>query len=95
MSIDRHEIARVAHLARLEVPEEAVARTAGELEKILDFVGAMNTVDTSDVTPMAHPLDAEQRLREDQITECDRRSQLQAGAPAVEDGLYLVPKVIE
>lgn len=95
MSIDRHEIARVAHLARLEVPEEAVARTAGELEKILDFVGAMNAVDTSDVTPMAHPLDAEQRLREDQITECDRRNQLQAGAPAVEDGLYLVPKVIE
>jgi len=47
------------------------------------------------VTPMAHPLDANQRLREDQITETDRRGEFQAGAPAVENGFYLVPKVIE
>lgn len=95
MAIDRDEIARIAHLARLEVPDEAVERSAAELERILNFVAAMNAVDTSDVTPMAHPLDADQRLREDQITESDQRGQLQAGAPAVQDGLYLVPKVIE
>ncbi len=95
MAIDRDEIARIAHLARLEVGDEAAARTAEELTKILDFVGRMNAVDTSDVTPMAHPLDANQRLREDRITETDRRSEFQAGAPAVENGLYLVPKVIE
>lgn len=95
MAIDRDEIARIAHLARLEVGDEAAAGTAGELSNILDFVGRMNAVDTTGVTPMAHPMDANQRLREDQITETDRRSEFQAGAPAVEDGLYLVPKVIE
>ncbi len=95
MAIDRDEIARIAHLARLEVGDETAARTAEELTNILDFVARMNAVDTSDVTPMAHPLDANQRLREDRITETDRRSEFQAGAPAVENGLYLVPKVIE
>ncbi len=95
MAIDRDEIARIAHLARLEVDDEVAARTARELTNILAFVGRMNAVDTSDVTPMAHPLDANQRLREDRITETDRRSEFQAGAPAVENGLYLVPKVIE
>ena len=95
MAIDRDEIARIAHLARLEVGDEAAAGAAGELSKILDFVGRMNAVDTTGVTPMAHPLDANQRLREDQITESNRRADFQAGAPSVEDGLYLVPKVIE
>jgi aspartyl-tRNA(Asn)/glutamyl-tRNA(Gln) amidotransferase subunit C len=95
MAIDRDEIARIAHLARLEVGDETASAAAGELSKILDFVGRMNAVDTTGVTPMAHPLDANQRLREDQITESDRRAEFQAGAPAVEDGLYLVPKVIE
>jgi aspartyl-tRNA(Asn)/glutamyl-tRNA(Gln) amidotransferase subunit C len=95
MAIDGDEIARIAHLARLEVADEAVSRTARELAKILEFVGRMNAVDTSHVTPMAHPLDANQRLREDQITESDRRHEFQAGAPAVEKGLYLVPRVIE
>ena len=95
MAIDRDENARIAHLARLEVSDEAVARTAEELANILDFVGRMDAVDTSDVTPMAHPLDANQRLREDQITETDRRCEFQADAPTVENGFYLVPKVIE
>ncbi len=95
MAIDRDEIARIAHLARLEVGDETAARTAEELTNILDFVARMNAVDTSDVTPMAHPLDANQRLREDRITETDQRREFQAGAPAVENGLYLVPKVIE
>ena len=95
MVIDRDEIARIAHLARLEVSDEAVARTAEELANILDFVGQMNAADSSDVTPMAHPLDANQRLREDQITETNRRCAFQAGAPAVENGFYLVPKVLE
>ena len=95
MAIDGDEITRIAHLARLEVSNEAVARTAEELANILEFVGRMNSVDTSDVTPMAHPLDANQRLRADHITETDRRSEYQAGAPAVENGLYLVPKVLE
>jgi len=95
LAIDRDEIARIAHLARLEVGDEAAAGSAEELTNILDFVARMNSVDTSDVMPMAHPLDANQRLREDRITEIDRRCEFQAGAPAVKNGLYLVPKVIE
>ena len=95
MAIDRDEIARIAHLARLEVGQEAAAAAAGELSNILEFVGRMNAVDTAGVTPMAHPLDASQRLREDRVTESDRREAFQAGAPAVEDGLYLVPRVSE
>ena len=85
----------IAHLARRQVSDEVASRTAEELTRILDFVGRMNAVDTSEVTPMAHPLDAVQRLREDRITEDDRRSEFQSGAPAVEDGLYLVPRVVE
>ena len=95
MAIDADEIARIAHLARLEIGDEAVARTAEELANILTFIGRIDAFDTSDVTPMAHPLDANQRLREDKITETDRRDAFQAGAPAVENGLYLVPKVLE
>jgi aspartyl-tRNA(Asn)/glutamyl-tRNA(Gln) amidotransferase subunit C len=82
MAIDRDEIARIAHLARLEVGDETAAGTAGEISKILDFVGRMNAVDTTGVTPMAHPLDANQRLREDQITESDPSSK----APATSSG---------
>jgi aspartyl-tRNA(Asn)/glutamyl-tRNA(Gln) amidotransferase subunit C len=95
MPIDADEIARIAHLARLEIGDEAVARTTEELTNILAFVGRMDAVDTADVTPMAHPLDQNQRLREDHITETDRREAFQAGAPAVENGLYLVPKVLD
>jgi aspartyl-tRNA(Asn)/glutamyl-tRNA(Gln) amidotransferase subunit C len=95
MAIDRNEIARIAHLARLQVSDQMASRTAEELTRILDFVGRMNAVDTSGVTPMAHPLEAVQRLRGDQITEEDRRDEFQACAPAVEDGLYLVPRVVE
>ncbi len=95
MAIDADEIARIAHLARLEIGDEAVARTAEELANILTFIGRIDALDTSDVTPMAHPLDANQRLRADQITESDRRDEFQASAPAVENGLYLVPKVLE
>ena len=95
MAIDADEIARIAHLSRLEIDDEAVARTTEELANILAFIGRIDAVDTSDVTPMAHPLDANQRLREDHITEADRRDAFQAGAPAVENGLYLVPRVLD
>ncbi|MDX1434897.1 MAG: Asp-tRNA(Asn)/Glu-tRNA(Gln) amidotransferase subunit GatC [Gammaproteobacteria bacterium] len=95
MSIDQSEVARIAHLARLELSADEVPRYAAELSKILEFVGRMSAVDTAGVSPMAHPLDLVQRLREDRVTEADRRDDFQAHAPAVADGLYLVPKVIE
>ena len=95
MAIDASEILKVAHLARLSIDDSQVEATAGTISKILDLVDQMQSVNTDDVEPMAHPLDATQRLREDVVTEPDNREQLQSCAPAVEDGLFLVPKVIE
>jgi aspartyl-tRNA(Asn)/glutamyl-tRNA(Gln) amidotransferase subunit C len=93
--LSREEVERIAHLARLELtPAEAGAMQA-ELNAILDIVDRMAAIDTAGVEPMAHPQEVSQRLREDAVTEADQREAFQAGAPAVEDGLYLVPKVIE
>ena len=94
MPIDPEEVQRVAHLARLTLGEEETGRYAEELGAILGLVEQMSAVDTSAVEPMAHPLDAVQRLRPDAITEEVDRDHYQASAPAVEEGLYLVPKVI-
>ncbi|MGD8741894.1 MAG: Asp-tRNA(Asn)/Glu-tRNA(Gln) amidotransferase subunit GatC [Granulosicoccaceae bacterium] len=95
MSLSRSDVEKIAHLARLAIDEADVDGYAGELSKILELVEQMKAVDTSGVAPMAHPLDAVQRLRADEVTEENRREQFQAIAPAVEDGLFLVPKVIE
>jgi aspartyl-tRNA(Asn)/glutamyl-tRNA(Gln) amidotransferase subunit C len=95
MSLSDADVAKIAHLARLAVAPEQHAALGRELSRILDLVAQMDAVDTSAVTPMAHPLEMAQRLRADEVTEQDRRALYQAGAPAVEDGLYLVPKVIE
>lgn len=95
MSLDRSDIEKIAHLARLAIAEDDIPRYARELSNILDMVAQMGTVDTRAVTPMAHPLAAGQRLRPDEVTEPDQRERFQAIAPQVEAGLYLVPKVIE
>jgi len=95
MSLDNEQVKKIAHLARLKIDEADVEGYATNLSKILDLVEQMNVVDTTDVVPMAHPFDAVQRLREDEVTEQNRREAFQAIAPAAEDGLYLVPKVIE
>ena len=95
MSLDRSDVDKIAHLARLQIEEQDTPEYAQNLTSILDLVNQMQAVDTSDVTPMAHPLDAVQRLRRDDVTEENNREALQAVAPAVEDGLFLVPKVIE
>ena len=89
------QIARVADLARLELTAEEAAALQQQLNGILAMVDAMAGVDTSGVEPMSHPQQAMQRLRDDSVTEHDERAAFQAIAPAVEDGLYLVPKVIE
>jgi len=95
MSIEVDEVKNIAKLACLNVADEDLSSIATNLTNILDLVAQMNAVDTTDVTPMSHPFDVVQRLREDVVTESDRREDFQAIAPAVEDGLYLVPKVIE
>ncbi len=95
MSLQREDVVRIAHLARLAIADQDVPRYAEELSSILDLVQQMNRVDTSGVIPMAHPLDAVQRLRPDVVSEQDQRDLFQTIAPQAEDGLYLVPKVIE
>ena len=95
MSLDDTQIRKIAHLARLAVSEPEIRNYVRELSHILSLVEQMGEVSTDGVEPMAHPLKMTQRLREDSITEPDKRAQLQANAPMIEDGLYLVPKVIE
>ena len=95
MSLDKTQVEKIAHLARLQIDPADVPEYATNLSNILDLVEQMDAVDTEGVDPMAHPTDAMQRLREDVVTESDQRDQFQAIAPQVENGLYLVPKVIE
>jgi aspartyl-tRNA(Asn)/glutamyl-tRNA(Gln) amidotransferase subunit C len=95
MALDKSDVENIAHLARLAIGEEDVPAYAENLSNILTLVEQMNSVDTSGVTPMAHPLDMAQRLREDVVSEENQREHLQQHAPAVQDGLFLVPKVIE
>jgi aspartyl-tRNA(Asn)/glutamyl-tRNA(Gln) amidotransferase subunit C len=95
MLLERAEVEKIAHLARIAIDEGQLASVGRDLSNILDLVAQMNAVDTAAVAPMAHPLDMAQRLRPDAVTETDRRERFQAIAPATEGGLYLVPKVIE
>jgi aspartyl-tRNA(Asn)/glutamyl-tRNA(Gln) amidotransferase subunit C len=95
MALDKTAVAKIAHLARLEVAEAELDGYAAELSNILDLVEQMQEVDTSGVEPMAHPLHMKQRLRPDRATETDQRAHFQQHAPLTENGLYLVPKVIE
>lgn len=95
MSLTSEEVNRIAWLARLAIDSDKTDAYAHDLSGILNFIEQMSAVDTDDVAPMAHPLDQAQRLRPDAVTEPDQRALFQTLAPAVEAGLYLVPKVIE
>jgi aspartyl-tRNA(Asn)/glutamyl-tRNA(Gln) amidotransferase subunit C len=95
MSLERADVRKIAHLARLAVSDAEADALVKDLSNILDLVAQMDAVDTDQVSPMAHPMDMAQRLRPDQVTETDQRETFQAHAPAVERGLFLVPKVIE
>ncbi|THB64847.1 MAG: Asp-tRNA(Asn)/Glu-tRNA(Gln) amidotransferase subunit GatC [Gammaproteobacteria bacterium] len=95
MTLAASDVKNIAHLARLNVEDDDAAKYAVDLSNILNLVEQLNSVDTADVTPMAHPLDMVQRLREDAVTEPNLREEYQQVAPKTEDGLYLVPKVIE
>ena len=95
MSIEQKEIAKVANLARLAIDPQEINETTERINRVLDLVDQLQAADTSGIAPMAHPLDAVQRLRADTVTESDNRDAFQNIAPATEDGLYLVPKVID
>jgi aspartyl-tRNA(Asn)/glutamyl-tRNA(Gln) amidotransferase subunit C len=95
MAISADEVRAIARLARIEIDEAETPAFQEQLSGILEFVAQLNSLDTNDVEPMAHPQEIAARLREDVVTEVDDRQNFQQIAPSVENGLYLVPKVIE
>ena len=95
MTISEHDIARVAELARIRLDPATVSDVTRRIGNILEMIGQMDAVDTSATSPMAHPLDTVQRLRADEVSEADQRERFLGIAPQTEDGLYLVPRVIE
>ncbi|HYD81608.1 MAG TPA: Asp-tRNA(Asn)/Glu-tRNA(Gln) amidotransferase subunit GatC [Paucimonas sp.] len=100
MSLNLSDVKRLAQLAQLDITEGQAESTLAKLNDFFAIVEQMNAVDTAGVEPLNHPIAAIQsdlalRLREDAVTEPDRRDDYQRVAPATQDGLYLVPKVIE
>lgn len=95
MSLTTDDVKRIAHLARIEIGDDEAQSTLKQLSGILGLIEEMQAVDTAGIEPMSHSQDLVQRLREDIVTETNQRELFQSIAPAVENGLYLVPKVIE
>ena len=95
MSLANDDVRRIARLARIAITEEESTQVLERLNRVLALIDEMRAVDVSGVEPMAHAQEISQRLREDKVTESDRHELYQSVAPAVEGGLYLVPKVIE
>jgi len=89
------EVRRIAHLARIEVDDRAAAALQQQLNGIFAMIEQMSAVDTTGVEPMSHPQDVVQRLRDDRVTESDQHAKFQEVSPQVEEGLYLVPRVVE
>jgi aspartyl-tRNA(Asn)/glutamyl-tRNA(Gln) amidotransferase subunit C len=96
MSLTREDVEKIAHLARLSITEQEMPVYVTSLSSIVDFVDELSRAQTGNVEPMAHPLDGQhQRLRSDAVSETDNHEKYQANAPAVQAGLYVVPRVIE
>ena len=99
MSLTLDQVQRIALLARIAVNPDEARVVAEQLNRVLGLIDRMQALDTRGIEPMSHPLDSHlgmvQRLRPDAVTDPDRRDEYQALAPAVDQGLYLVPKVIE
>ncbi len=104
MALNKEDIQNVAYLARIEIDDQEAEQTLNKLTGILDLIAEMQSVDTTDITPMSHAQDLNQRLREDNVTYENQRETFQTNAPAIQhddltqavkDGLYLVPQVID
>ena len=93
--IDRDEVRTLARLARIRVPDDELDAVAEDLGRVLGLVESMRAADTAGIEPMAHPVATALRLREDEVTAGDEREALQAPAPEVHEGYYLVPRVVE
>ena len=95
MQVTDDIVKSIAELAQLQVSEDELASLAAAMQNILDLAAQMQTVDTTDVLPVSNPLDAVQQFRPDTVTESNQRELYQSMAPETEDGLYLVPRVVE
>ena len=95
MSLDKSDIDKIAWLARLSISEADIPNYIHDVSNILNLVEKMNSINTDDIEPLSHPLELTARLRQDKVTESDQREHFQEIAPAVDNGHYLVPKVIE
>lgn len=95
MTLDKSTVQTIARLARLNVDDSEIDKYQSELSNILELVEQMDAINTDGIEPMTHPFDATLRLRDDVVTEKNKREQYQAVAPDTENGLYLVPKVID
>jgi len=95
VALSKEDVEKIAHLSRLKLEESRVTGYIEDLNDVIKFVERMQSVNTDNVEPFAHPHHAYQRLRADEITETDQRDKYQKLAPKVDNGLYLVPRVIE
>ena len=95
VSLSKEQVQHIALLARLSLDEKDIDDVVEKLSSIVDFVDQLQAAPTDDVMPMAHPMDMTQRLRADAVTESNERDKIQQNAPSVQDGLYMVPKVLE
>lgn len=95
VSLDKDQVQHIAMLARLRLTDEEITQTVDKLSRIVDFVDQLSAAPTANVVPMAHPLNQTQRLRADRVTEANVRDAVQKNAPAVSEGLYIVPKVLD
>ena len=95
MSLDKETVAKIAHLARIHVPQQDLEPLAGELSKILDWVEQLNKVDTEGVAPMTSVVAMPARWRKDEVTDGGYPDDVLANAPEAEHGFYIVPKVVE
>ena len=95
MTLSIHDVKQIANLAYIKVSDDEAKSTLAQLSDIFKLIETMQAVDTAQIEPMSHAQDVVQRLRDDQVTESNQRELYQSIAPQVEEGLYLVPKVIE
>lgn len=95
MSLDTKDVQKIAHLARLALTDEDASQYQSSLSSVLALVEEMQSVNTDGVAPLSNPLEMTQRLREDEVTEVNRRDEFLANAPSSSDGLFLVPQVID
>ena len=95
MSINKDQIKYLSLLSRMDIQESEINDVEEKLTKIIDFVDQLQSIDTDEIEPMAHPLNQSQRLRADKVVEENNRDKIQKNSKSIERGMYIVPKVIE